>query len=59
WLFILPVWLGCLVLPMLWLCLLVSAKSKCCGEFSNVKIPVKLVTSYYRTSSNCARRAIV
>uniref|UniRef100_A0A8C1QB96 Chemokine interleukin-8-like domain-containing protein n=1 Tax=Cyprinus carpio TaxID=7962 RepID=A0A8C1QB96_CYPCA len=36
-----------------------AAQSKCCGEFSNVKIPVKLVTSYYRTSSNCPRRAIV
>ncbi|XP_073688321.1 monocyte chemotactic protein 1B-like [Garra rufa] len=32
---------------------------KCCLEFSNVKIPVKLVTSYYWTSTNCARRAIV
>uniref|UniRef100_A0A9J7XQG8 Chemokine interleukin-8-like domain-containing protein n=1 Tax=Cyprinus carpio carpio TaxID=630221 RepID=A0A9J7XQG8_CYPCA len=28
-------------------------------EFSNVKIPLKLVTSYYRTSSSCPRRAIV
>uniref|UniRef100_A0A8C1J7C5 Chemokine (C-C motif) ligand 39, duplicate 1 n=1 Tax=Cyprinus carpio TaxID=7962 RepID=A0A8C1J7C5_CYPCA len=27
--------------------------------FSNVKIPVKLLTSYYRTSSSCPRRAIV
>uniref|UniRef100_A0A8C1J5W7 Chemokine interleukin-8-like domain-containing protein n=1 Tax=Cyprinus carpio TaxID=7962 RepID=A0A8C1J5W7_CYPCA len=37
-----------------------SAPSKCCGEeFSNVKIPVKLVTSYYWTSSMCDRRAIV
>uniref|UniRef100_A0A8C1UY08 Chemokine interleukin-8-like domain-containing protein n=1 Tax=Cyprinus carpio TaxID=7962 RepID=A0A8C1UY08_CYPCA len=37
-----------------------SAQPKCCGEeFTVVKIPVKLVTSYYRTSSSCARRAIV
>uniref|UniRef100_A0A8C0YPT9 Chemokine interleukin-8-like domain-containing protein n=1 Tax=Cyprinus carpio carpio TaxID=630221 RepID=A0A8C0YPT9_CYPCA len=37
-----------------------SAQSKCCGEeFTVVKIPVKLVTSYYWTSSSCARRAIV
>uniref|UniRef100_A0A8C1J7R7 Chemokine (C-C motif) ligand 39, duplicate 1 n=1 Tax=Cyprinus carpio TaxID=7962 RepID=A0A8C1J7R7_CYPCA len=37
-----------------------GAISKCCGEeFSNVKIPVKLLTSYYRTSSSCPRRAIV
>lgn len=28
WLFILPVWLGCLVLPMLWLCLLVCLTIK-------------------------------
>ncbi|CAM4734288.1 unnamed protein product [Leuciscus chuanchicus] len=33
--------------------------AKCCGEFSKVKIPVKLVTSYYWTSSECPRRAIV
>uniref|UniRef100_A0A8C2K014 Chemokine interleukin-8-like domain-containing protein n=1 Tax=Cyprinus carpio TaxID=7962 RepID=A0A8C2K014_CYPCA len=37
-----------------------SAQSKCCGkEITNVKIPVKLVTSYYWTSSICGRRAIV
>uniref|UniRef100_A0A8C2Q6M0 Chemokine interleukin-8-like domain-containing protein n=1 Tax=Cyprinus carpio TaxID=7962 RepID=A0A8C2Q6M0_CYPCA len=36
-----------------------GANSKCCGEFSNVKIPVKLVTSYSWTSSSCPRRAIV
>uniref|UniRef100_A0A8C2KGJ4 Chemokine interleukin-8-like domain-containing protein n=1 Tax=Cyprinus carpio TaxID=7962 RepID=A0A8C2KGJ4_CYPCA len=37
-----------------------SAQPKCCGEeFTNVKIPVKLVTSYYWTSSMCDRRAIV
>ncbi|KAI2642425.1 monocyte chemotactic 1B-like protein [Labeo rohita] len=36
-----------------------SANSKCCVEFTNVKIPVKLVTSYYLTSSNCPTRAIV
>ncbi|XP_026057604.1 C-C motif chemokine 13-like [Carassius auratus] len=35
------------------------ANSRCCGEFSNVKVPVKLVTSYYWTSSICGRRAIV
>lgn len=33
--------------------------SKCCVELSKVKIPVKLVKSYYWTSSSCARRAIV
>ncbi|KAK7121679.1 hypothetical protein R3I93_022685 [Phoxinus phoxinus] len=32
---------------------------KCCFEFSKVKIPVKLVKSYYWTSSECPRRAIV
>ncbi|RXN21901.1 monocyte chemotactic 1B-like protein [Labeo rohita] len=31
----------------------------CCAEFSNVKIPVKLVASYSWTSSNCPKRAIV
>ncbi|KTF71572.1 hypothetical protein cypCar_00050125 [Cyprinus carpio] len=37
-----------------------AAQSKCCGEeFTVVKIPVKQVTSYYWTSSSCARRAIV
>ncbi|XP_073688281.1 monocyte chemotactic protein 1B-like [Garra rufa] len=36
-----------------------SAQSECCVEFSKVKIPVKLVTSYYWTSSKCPRRAIV
>ncbi|KAK2867057.1 hypothetical protein QQF64_022725 [Cirrhinus molitorella] len=36
-----------------------SANLMCCVEFSKVKIPVKLVTSYYWTSSNCPRRAIV
>ncbi|CAM4734286.1 unnamed protein product [Leuciscus chuanchicus] len=33
--------------------------ANCCMEFSKVKIPVKLVTSYFWTSSECARRAIV
>uniref|UniRef100_A0A8C2K1Q9 Chemokine interleukin-8-like domain-containing protein n=1 Tax=Cyprinus carpio TaxID=7962 RepID=A0A8C2K1Q9_CYPCA len=36
-----------------------AAQSTCCGELSKVKIPLKLVTSYYRTSSSCPRRAIV
>ncbi len=36
-----------------------AAQSECCVEFSNVKIPVKLVTSYYWTRSSCPRRAIV
>ncbi|XP_016375250.1 C-C motif chemokine 2-like [Sinocyclocheilus rhinocerous] len=38
-----------------------AAQSKCCGEFTDVKIPLKQVTSYYRTtsSSSCVRRAIV
>ncbi|RXN21900.1 monocyte chemotactic 1B-like protein [Labeo rohita] len=31
----------------------------CCAEFSNLKIPVKLVASYSWTNSNCPRRAIV
>ncbi|XP_043084687.1 C-C motif chemokine 4-like isoform X3 [Puntigrus tetrazona] len=35
------------------------AQSRCCTEFSDVKIPVKLVESYFWTSSSCARRAIV
>ncbi len=35
------------------------AQSKCCVEFIDVKIPVKLVTSYYWTRSHCPRRAIV
>ncbi len=35
------------------------AQSKCCVEFSDVKIPVKLVTSYYWTRSHCPKRAIV
>ncbi|XP_016375254.1 C-C motif chemokine 13-like [Sinocyclocheilus rhinocerous] len=38
---------------------LAAAHSKCCGEFTDVKIPLKQVTSYYWTSSNCPRRAIV
>ncbi|XP_077066013.1 monocyte chemotactic protein 1B-like [Siphateles boraxobius] len=36
-----------------------AARSNCCWEFSNVKIPVRLVKSYSWTSSSCARRAIV
>ncbi|XP_058622362.1 C-C motif chemokine 4-like [Onychostoma macrolepis] len=36
-----------------------GAHSKCCGELSKVKIPVKLVASYYWTSSSCPRQAIV
>ncbi|KAL1247351.1 hypothetical protein QQF64_022727 [Cirrhinus molitorella] len=36
-----------------------AANSNCCVEFSKVKIPVKLVVSYYRTSSHCAKQAIV
>uniref|UniRef100_A0A8C1QBH7 Chemokine interleukin-8-like domain-containing protein n=1 Tax=Cyprinus carpio TaxID=7962 RepID=A0A8C1QBH7_CYPCA len=36
-----------------------AAQSTCCGELSNVKVPLKLVTSYYRTSSSCPRCAIV
>ncbi len=35
------------------------AQSECCVEFSDVKIPVKLVVSYYWTRSSCPRRAIV
>ncbi|XP_026058724.1 monocyte chemotactic protein 1B-like [Carassius auratus] len=33
--------------------------TKCCGEFSKVKIPVNKVVSYSKTSSICGRRAIV
>ncbi|RXN21907.1 monocyte chemotactic 1B-like protein [Labeo rohita] len=36
-----------------------AARATCCVEFTNVKIPVKLVRSYYWTSSNCPTRAIV
>ncbi|KAK2867062.1 hypothetical protein Q8A67_025179 [Cirrhinus molitorella] len=36
-----------------------AANSNCCVEFSKVKIPVKLVVSYYWTSRNCAKRALV
>ncbi|XP_050958037.1 monocyte chemotactic protein 1B-like isoform X3 [Labeo rohita] len=36
-----------------------NTPSECCVEFSNVKIPVKLVASYSWTSSNCPKRAIV
>ncbi|KAK7117409.1 hypothetical protein R3I94_022848 [Phoxinus phoxinus] len=36
-----------------------AGRSNCCMEFNNVKIPVKLVKSYYWTSSACPRRAIV
>ncbi|XP_058623804.1 C-C motif chemokine 22-like [Onychostoma macrolepis] len=36
-----------------------SAQSKCCVEFTDLKIPVKMVKSYYWTSSSCPRRAIV
>uniref|UniRef100_A0A671SXV7 Chemokine interleukin-8-like domain-containing protein n=1 Tax=Sinocyclocheilus anshuiensis TaxID=1608454 RepID=A0A671SXV7_9TELE len=36
-----------------------EAHSKCCGELTDVKIPMKQVTSYYWTSRHCARRAIV
>ncbi|XP_077066012.1 C-C motif chemokine 13-like [Siphateles boraxobius] len=35
------------------------ARSKCCMDFSNVKIPVRLVKSYSWTSSICPIRAIV
>ncbi|XP_067236770.1 uncharacterized protein [Chanodichthys erythropterus] len=33
--------------------------SDCCMEFTDVKIPVKQVKSYYWTSSNCPRQAVV
>ncbi|XP_067236120.1 C-C motif chemokine 2-like [Chanodichthys erythropterus] len=36
-----------------------NANAKCCMEFTDVKIPVKQVKSYYWTSSDCPRRAIV
>ncbi|XP_065147678.1 C-C motif chemokine 4-like [Paramisgurnus dabryanus] len=34
-------------------------KSICCYEFSNAAIPLKLVKSFYRTSSKCSKPAIV
>ncbi|XP_026057603.1 C-C motif chemokine 13-like [Carassius auratus] len=37
----------------------IDAQTNCCLEFSNVKIPVKRVVSFYWTSSSCPRRAIV
>uniref|UniRef100_A0A673JS60 Monocyte chemotactic protein 1B-like n=1 Tax=Sinocyclocheilus rhinocerous TaxID=307959 RepID=A0A673JS60_9TELE len=37
----------------------IGAQSNCCVEFKNVRIPIKQVVSYYWTSSNCAKRAIV
>ncbi|XP_039503795.1 C-C motif chemokine 13-like [Pimephales promelas] len=33
--------------------------AKCCMKFNNVKIPVKQVKSYYWTSSECPKPAIV
>ncbi|XP_052453642.1 C-C motif chemokine 13-like [Carassius gibelio] len=36
-----------------------AARSICCGEFSNIKVPVNKVVSYYWTSSSCRRHAIV
>ncbi|XP_067292761.1 regakine-1-like [Pseudorasbora parva] len=38
---------------------IIAAQSMCCGVFTTVKVPVKLVKSYYWTSSSCAIRAIV
>ncbi|XP_067292501.1 C-C motif chemokine 22-like [Pseudorasbora parva] len=38
---------------------IIAAQSMCCREFTTVKVPVKLVKSYYWTSSSCAIRAIV
>ncbi|XP_065147676.2 uncharacterized protein [Paramisgurnus dabryanus] len=35
------------------------AKSTCCAKFSNAKIPLKRVKSYYRTASSCSKPAIV
>uniref|UniRef100_A0A672KRS7 Chemokine interleukin-8-like domain-containing protein n=1 Tax=Sinocyclocheilus grahami TaxID=75366 RepID=A0A672KRS7_SINGR len=48
-----------LFLPILAVISIDAAQSKCCGEFTDVKIPLKQVASYYWTSSSCARRAIV
>ncbi|KAK9952148.1 hypothetical protein ABG768_018004 [Culter alburnus] len=36
-----------------------AENSKCCMEFMDVKIPVRLVKSYYWTTSDCPRRAVV
>ncbi|XP_048014908.1 monocyte chemotactic protein 1B-like [Megalobrama amblycephala] len=36
-----------------------AANSKCCMEFTKVKIPVRLVKSYSWTTSDCPRRAVV
>ncbi|KAI7813215.1 C-C motif chemokine 13-like [Triplophysa rosa] len=35
------------------------AKSKCCSKFNNARIPLRRVKSYYWTSDNCPKRAIV
>uniref|UniRef100_A0A672RGM5 Chemokine interleukin-8-like domain-containing protein n=1 Tax=Sinocyclocheilus grahami TaxID=75366 RepID=A0A672RGM5_SINGR len=34
-------------------------RSNCCVVFSNVRIPIKQVVSYFWTSSTCAKHAIV
>ncbi|XP_051740187.1 monocyte chemotactic protein 1B [Ctenopharyngodon idella] len=36
-----------------------EALPTCCFEFSDSKIPLKRVVSYYRTSSSCPTQAIV
>ncbi|XP_048015350.1 monocyte chemotactic protein 1B-like [Megalobrama amblycephala] len=36
-----------------------AAYVKCCMEFTKVKIPVRQVKSYYWTTSDCPRRAVV
>uniref|UniRef100_A0A672RFQ7 Chemokine interleukin-8-like domain-containing protein n=1 Tax=Sinocyclocheilus grahami TaxID=75366 RepID=A0A672RFQ7_SINGR len=33
-------------------------RSNCCVVFSNVRIPIKQVVSYFWTSSTCAKHAI-
>ncbi|XP_067292760.1 monocyte chemotactic protein 1B-like [Pseudorasbora parva] len=36
-----------------------AANARCCGGLTTVKVPVKLVKSFYWTSTSCPRRAIV
>ncbi|CAM4734280.1 hypothetical protein PO909_021726 [Leuciscus waleckii] len=36
-----------------------EARATCCFQFSNIKIPLSRVVSFYRTSSSCPTSAIV
>uniref|UniRef100_A0A8C2JX01 Chemokine interleukin-8-like domain-containing protein n=1 Tax=Cyprinus carpio TaxID=7962 RepID=A0A8C2JX01_CYPCA len=48
--------LMCLLFLVLSCSVQMTAQSKCCVVVTNLKIHLKLVTSYYWTSSNCPRR---